>query len=280
MCLFIALLLTTHPPGPPPGSPHSAHYLGNAGVLVRSHNAAVVFDPLFRRDFGRYERVPPAIEAALMTGTSPFETLNAVFVSHFHEDHFSPRLMAKLLKKRKQVHLFAPKQAVDALAPQIRRIPEIQGRIHAVRLDYGGKPYAYSHGAIQIEAVRIPHSGWPTRMRSVENIAFRVTFMGGLSVVHLGDATERPEPFARHRSHWRARSLELALPPYWLMNSETGRTILTEELGAARTIGVHVPHTVPDAPSMRESAYQDVELFTSPGEFRVLDPPPTTQDHD
>lgn len=248
----------------------TAHYLGNAGVLVADGDVAVVFDPLFRRDFGRYERVPADIEAALMRGAPPFEDLVAVFISHYHEDHFSPALMMKLLRARPTVHIYAPAQAMT----QLRRaagnvVSSLDPRLHAVRLDYGDPPYRDQRGAVLVEAVRIPHSGWPDRMRIVENIAFRVTLNQRVTVVHLGDATDQREPFVPHRDHWRARQTQLALPPYWFFDSESGRTVLTEELRARHSIGVHVPRNVPDERSARENPTPD--LFTRPGETRRIE---------
>ena len=67
----------------------TAQYLANASVLVTTGDTKAVFDPLFRNDFGQYALVPAQMERALFDGTAPFDGLDAVFVSHYHEDHFS-----------------------------------------------------------------------------------------------------------------------------------------------------------------------------------------------
>lgn len=60
-------------------------YLANAGVLVTLSDTTVVFDPLFRNDFGQYRLVPPQTERALFKGTAPVDALDIVFVSHSGE---------------------------------------------------------------------------------------------------------------------------------------------------------------------------------------------------
>ena len=46
-------------PAPSAATAHAtAQYLANAAILVTNGGSKVVFDPLFRNDFGSYERVP------------------------------------------------------------------------------------------------------------------------------------------------------------------------------------------------------------------------------
>ena len=48
--------------------------------------------------------------------------------------------------------------------------------VHAIALAYQDAPVTLEQGSlVRGEAVRIPHSGWPTRQQQVENMAFRVT---------------------------------------------------------------------------------------------------------
>ena len=84
----------------PPSDSPTAQYLANAAMLVTNGGSKVVFDPLFRNDFGTYERVPEPMERALFAGAPPFDGLDAVFVSHYHEDHFSAVDVLRLLEAR------------------------------------------------------------------------------------------------------------------------------------------------------------------------------------
>ena len=55
------------------------------------------------------------------------------------------------------------------------RLAAVAARVHAIPLAYQDAPVTLEQGSLVVEAVRIPHSGWPTRQQQVENMAFRVT---------------------------------------------------------------------------------------------------------
>ena len=250
-----------------------ATYLANAGVMVAVGSTKILFDPFFRNHFGIYELVPKDIETALFAGTPPFDDIDAIFISHHHGDHFSPEVVAAYLRAQPQVTLVAPAQAATAVLA-IDGQPDLTTRVRAVPLTVAQPPLRLSLGAIDVEAVRIPHAGWPTRHRDVENIAYRVGLDGQASVVHLGDADPQRQHFERHRAHWTTgRRPSAAFPPYWFFGSEDGRSIVKDHLRGVVTIGVHVPADVPTAPEQRKPGLRAFDLFTQPGETRTLVPP-------
>ena len=162
-------------PAPPSGAA-IAQYLANAAVLVTNGGTKVVFDPLFRNDFGSYERVPESMERALFAGAPPFDGLDAVFISHYHEDHFSAIDVLRLLETRPDLRLYAPTQAVAGMREiASARLDAVIDRVNAIALQYRDAPVSLEHGTLLVEAVRVPHAGWPARQQQVENIAFRVT---------------------------------------------------------------------------------------------------------
>lgn len=249
----------------------TAQYLANASVLVTHGDTKVVFDPLFRNDFGQYALVPAATERALFAGTAPFDGLDAVFVSHYHEDHFSAADVLRLLEARSGLQLFAPAQAVVGMREvSADRLAALGSRVHAISLAYQDAPITLEQGSLTVEAVRIPHSGWPERQQQTENIAFRVTLDAATTVVHLGDADPSDAHFARDDAYWHRRRTNVAFPPYWFFTSDAGRQVLAQRINAARSIGVHVPAKVPAQPDRRDPELRGHELFTSPGETRDI----------
>jgi L-ascorbate metabolism protein UlaG (beta-lactamase superfamily) len=244
-------------------------YLANASVLVTHGDTTVVFDPLFRNDFGQYALVPAQVQRALFEGTAPFDGLVAVFVSHYHEDHFSAADVLRLLEARPALQLFAPAQAVAGMREiSAARLAAVASRVHAIALGYRDAPVTLEQGAVVVEAVRIPHSGWPSRQRDTENLAFRVTLDAATTVVHLGDADTSDAHFSRDGAYWGRRRTHVAFPPYWFFMNDEGRRVLNTRLNAARSIGVHVPRNVPAQSDERAPELRGHELFTTPGEVR------------
>lgn len=243
-------------------------YLANEGVAVFHDDTTLLFDPLFRNDYGLYALVPDSTRDALFAGAAPFENISAVFVSHHHGDHFDPADMLRLLRHHSTTQLYAPKQAIDAMraasAPEDAAVFE---RAIALQLSYEDAPQRILAGEIQIEAFFVPHAGWPVRLTDVQNIAFRVIVDDEASVVHLGDADPNLVHFELHREQWHEHSTDFALPPYWFFNSTMGNQILKEYVQPAHSIGIHVPASYGDPANIPEDL-KGYDLFTKPGGTR------------
>lgn len=246
----------------------SVQYLGNEGVMVTSGDAKALFDPLFDNGFGTYQMVPDDVRAAIFAGEPPYDGVDAVFVSHHHGDHFAPADMLRLLRAQPSVHLYAPAQATAAIRAVAAADDEaVLGRMTGLDLEHGDPPVRIEAAGLTIDAAFVPHTGWPTRQTDVQNIAFRVTFAGDGTVLHLGDADARTVHFEADADHWESRAVDLALPPYWFFESEGGIEILEQRIDVRRAIGIHVPVELAD-PGKRSEALLGEDLFTQPGEVR------------
>lgn len=262
LALFTAVLLGSiacQVRGSAPASTSAkAHYLANAGVLVVSGETKIAFDPIFRNDFGTYRLLPEELETALFAGKAPFDGLDAVFISHYHEDHFSAADVARLLREREDVRLYAPAQAVSGMGD----VDDIRSRITEISLKHKDPPLALETGDLLVEALRIPHTGWPDRLRDVENVAYRVTLDGNATVLHLGDADTSDVHFAQDAAYWDRRPTHMAFPPYWYFESVEGRQVLERRLKPGHAVGVHLPVEAKGLPGF--------DLFVDPGETRDI----------
>ena len=247
----------------------SVQYLANEGVMITHGESSILFDPLYDNSYGQYQMVPQPMLDAIFSGASPYDSVDAVFVSHFHGDHFSAGEMLRLLRQRQGIALYAPAQAVA----EMRKLAtaddeEIFERVTQFDLDYGDVPVFVRKEGILIEAVHIPHSGWPTARTDVQNIAFRVTLQDTSTILHLGDSDARLVHFEQDESYWDERHVDLAFPPYWFFLSDDGREILEDIVAARHSIGIHVPDSFRSDPaSVPQELFGD-ELFTQPGEGR------------
>lgn len=267
------LLLGTAGVGQAAGIPVSVTYLGNEGVMIEQGETRILVDPLFRLQNAYYQAVPDHIENALVTAEPPFDGVDAVMVTHYHLDHFSPNLMLNYLTLNPEVRLYAPEQAVQGLtqfsAGQEEAFLE---RVTGLNLSHYGNPFSQKTGELEVEVLRIPHSGWPEQNRGVQNLVYRITLADGTSVLHLGDAEAQFELFARFRDFWLARDNDLVLAPFWYLQSGQGQRILNELLRARDVVGLHVPTGVPENPQARPEEYRNLKLMVTPGTKYVLSP--------
>jgi len=249
----------------------SARYLANEGVMVEQGETKVVFDPLFRNNYGQYRLLPKSMEEALFAGIAPFDGIDAVFISHHHGDHFSPVDILRLLKLQPDIHLYAPTQAMRGLREVAQLDDEsVFQRVTAVDLSYMDAPVTLEMEGLLIEAVRIPHSGWPTGRVDVENISWRVTLNETTTVLHMGDADPNDVHFKRDAAYWQMRHTNMAFPPYWFFGSSGGNAILEHRIKPDHSVGVHVPVSIPAEPALRPAGLRIHDLFTRPGETRLI----------
>ena len=249
-----------------------AHYLANAGVMVAQGSSKVLFDPFFRNDYGVYDLVPEDMERAIFEGEAPWDGVDAIFISHQHDDHFDPALLVAYLANWPEVQMYAPQQAVDRLLATQPDVSEsVLNRITGLALRRDSEPVEIIAGNIRVEGVRVAHAGWPSRHTDVQNVAFRVTLGENVTVVHLGDEDKGREHYEPHREYWEAREVRVAFAPIWLFLTEPGKYVLSEYVDAEFAIGVHVDDRVPDDPESRPARFRQIDLFAQPGEIRNFD---------
>ena len=156
-----------------------------ASYLIRAGSTAIVLD----LGQGSFPRLAAALEPS---------TVDAVFVSHLHPDHFID-LVAMRHYLRWQ---FEPERHVRVIAPT-----GLAGRIDALHdepgftaatLDVEPIPDEVAVGPLRIQAIRVTHT--------TDSHAFRVSLADGPGLVYTGDCG-------------RARDVEpLIVPGDWLLS--------------------------------------------------------------
>ena len=94
-----------------------AFYMANEAVMVTDGDTKVLFDPLYPESYGQYLLVPEAMREALFAGDEPFDGVDAIFVSHFHGDHFSADDMLRLLIAQPDIMLYALSRQFSLCGP-------------------------------------------------------------------------------------------------------------------------------------------------------------------
>jgi len=89
-------------------------------------------------------------------------------------------------------------------------------------------------------------------------------------VLHMGDADPNDTHFERDAAYWDKNHAHMAFPPYWFFSSAGGRDILENRLKPDHNVGVHVPVSIPADPALRPVELRGYDLFTRPGESRVI----------
>jgi L-ascorbate metabolism protein UlaG (beta-lactamase superfamily) len=248
------------------GHQASATYLANEAVLVNQGDVKVLFDPFFHNVFGIYQRVPESIQKAIFAGWAPYDKITAIIISHAHGDHFSAPQVLDYLQKYPSTQLIGPEQAIAQLKV-LAGADNVSSQLFAFDMVLNEPAQQLVLPNLLIEAVRIPHAGWPGRA-DIQNMLFRVTLNNqhsAITVLHMGDADPNDEHYLPYQQHWQKTLSHSAFAPYWFYSSAEGRDILSEILNVQATIGVHVPVIVPKL--LEQSG---LDYFSEPGEIRQI----------
>jgi len=240
-----------------------ARYLANEGVVVESGESKLMFDPFFHNDYGHYALVPEEMRTAIFENKAPYDNIDAVFISHAHGDHFDAADTVKYMLANSTVTLFAPKQAADQLVEQ-KGYDKIKARIKAVELEKDQEAKYIEFGEMVVEAVRIPHAGWPQRA-DIENIVFRVGGKKQIRVMHFGDADPNEAHYKVHDKFWKSKRTDVSFVPYWFGLTESGKRLIESGINTDKAIGVHVPKKLPQPMKGIQFDY-----FHKPGETREI----------
>jgi len=236
-------------------------------VLVSHADLRVLFDSFYDQDYDRFVLVDKQTESKMIFGEAPFDSIDAIFVSHAHGDHFAAGPIIEHLRNNPKSHLFSTSQVAEALAEQLPQEDPILQRVTGFGLRPGDGVVTHQYNQLEIETVAIPHSGGE-RMAQMMNLVFRVKLGQTHRVAHFGDASDVIADYTVTGNFFDTRT-DTAFVPLWLYASDDGRQILESIINANNTIGIHVPsEAIGSAQQWRDRFNGD--LFVEPGETRTI----------
>ena len=199
----------------------------------------------------------PADERArLERARAPYDAVDAILITHWHEDHFSPEAVA--------AHLTQNARAVLVSSPEVvARVRAIAadlavGRLRGI-LPAPGQSEAVTIGAVTVRVLRIRHN--PTRRLPEQHVGF---FIGEAApVLHVGDADPAADNFVLLRD---LPKVDVALLPFWYLHDAASRRFVAESIVPRRIVGIHLPpaDAAGVARTLREAG-ADVLLPPAPG---------------
>jgi L-ascorbate metabolism protein UlaG (beta-lactamase superfamily) len=218
-------------PSRSPAQAVTVRYVANAGVLLGIGGARVLIDAPIRDGIPPYATSSPAERAQLEHAAAPFDNVDAVLVTHWHEDHFSAEAIAAHLANNARAVLVSSPEVVE----RVRRVaPAVAiDRFRAVLPAPRGSQ-SITVGHLPIRVLRLRHN--PTRRLPEQHVGFLVG--DGPAVLHTGDADPKADNFSLLRG---LPDVDVALVPFWFMLDENNRRFVNESIAPKRVIAMHLP---------------------------------------
>jgi L-ascorbate metabolism protein UlaG (beta-lactamase superfamily) len=214
-------------------------YLANEGFLITAGETKVLVDALFGDGIDGYPVVPEETRRQLEAAEGPFAGVDLVLATHFHDDHFDPRSVARYLRHSPGARFVSTHQAVERL----RRLPDFEdlaGRVEG-HWPAEGERAVVDHAGVRLTLLNFHHGRG--RRPPVQNLGFLID-IGGLRLLHVGDAEaklDELEPYSLGGA-----GVDVFFVPAWYFIYPWLRSLVTE-VGAGARIVMHVAE--PDAPA-------------------------------
>jgi L-ascorbate metabolism protein UlaG (beta-lactamase superfamily) len=209
----------------------SVRYVANAGVLIGVAGAKVLIDAPIRDGISPYATSTPAERASLEGAAAPYDNVDAVLVTHWHEDHFSAEAVAAHLSRNTRGVLISSPEVVERVRTIAPGLPAAQ--LRGV-LPAPGASELVTVGRLPIRVLRIRHN--PTRRLPEQHVGFLVG--DNPAILHTGDADPKPDNFTLLRGLPR---VDVALVPYWFMLDDANRRFVSQSIVPRRVLAMHLP---------------------------------------
>ncbi len=239
-----------------PASDSEVRYVANSGMLVTVSGRRFLIDAPIRDGIPPYATSSADERVALENARAPYDNVDAILITHWHEDHFSPEAVAAHLSNSARTVIISSPEVID----RVRQVaPALQAaRLRAV-LPAPGNVTLLDVGGVPVRVLRIRHN--PTRRLPEQHVGFLIGASN--TVLHVGDADPAADNFTLLKS---LPPVDLAFLPFWYVSDDTNRRFVAESIHPRRIIAMHVPPA--DAPKVAaalRTANVNATLADKPG---------------
>jgi len=216
-------------------------YIGNTGFLIESGGKKIVIDAMFDEGWGTY--LVPSVKTRddMKNSRKPFDKINLILVTHWHDDHFDVDIVADHLRRNKKAVLVAPQQVVDRLKSS-KHYDEFSSRVLATTPGFGQTVDVGVEG-ITVTAVGMKHVPYPeggiNKHRDVQNNGY-IVGLGGVTLFHVGDGYLDVGSVFLSASGLGDRKIDVIFIEYFDRSPESIR-VLTDVVRPVKVIPTHIP---------------------------------------
>lgn len=235
LSLGLAAGLLVAVPARPSGSVEVT-YLANEGFLISLGETKLLIDALFPGIAG-YAEPSDELRQAIAAGKPPFDGVDAVLATHFHDDHFGAPEVATFLAANTGALFVSTEQALAKLS---RERGQPSDRARAVYPAEGASESVSIDGAA-LTLFNLHHGKW--RQPPVQNLGFLIDLQG-FTILHVGDTEITADEIGRLKLG--EMGIDLVLLPAWYLTEPRWEPVV-DEIGAARIAVMHLAE--PGAPS-------------------------------
>lgn len=209
----------------------AVRHVANSGMLVDVSGRRFLIDAPIRDGIPPYATSTVADRSLLESARGTYAGVDAILITHWHEDHFSAEAVAAHLANSPRTILVSSPEVIErvrSVAPSLAA-----AQVRAV-LPMPGQSQSVDVGGLTIHVLRIRHN--PTRRLPEQHVGFLIG--GATPVLHVGDADPKADNFALLAA---LPPVDLAFLPFWYLSDADNRRMVAEAIRPRRVVAMHVP---------------------------------------
>jgi len=229
-------------------------FLAGEGFMISCGRSKVLIDALFDMNVedGKlpraHDHLDPEGLARLERAERPFDKVDAVLVTHNHDDHFTPASTARYMRSNGWAVLAGTREVTEALTEFEWLAGEEGERMITPDVSSGGVDTLIIDG-LTIYALGIRHTGCESdygtaagdsgraALPCIDHLAWLVE-MEGCRILHLGDAKVVAEEFERFP--WLpGLEVDIAFIPYWFLLRPEGVDLINRLISPKAVVLMH-----------------------------------------
>jgi len=209
--------------------------LANEGVVITSGDTRVMVDGMVVEPYSVYGSLPPKAVPSFMQALAEFANIDLALVSHRHHEHNQPEFACAFMQASATTELYTSGQVIGLMREKCRTFMTTSPRVHEIDPQYGAPD------VIEIPGARItvlPLSHGTRKDALIQNFGHLVE-IGGMAVLHVGDAAMDPDEF--ERAGLSQKKLDVALIPFLYFQRGSGAEFIDRYMNATVKIATHIP---------------------------------------
>lgn len=243
--------------------------LANEGAVISDGQTRVMIDGMVVDTYSIYGGLRPDAEAAYNALSGPFGGVDLVLVSHRHHDHNQPSHACSFMQASSGSRLATSPQVIGLMREKCRTFMTGSERVEQI-LPEQGMSVELSEGSAQVRVFPLSHG--TRKYATIQNYGHLLQ-MGGVTLVHIGDAAMNPVDF--EKAGLDSVNLDVAFIPFWYFQPGPGTEVMNQFLDAPLKIAVHIPpgemdevkaHLAENFPDVKVLDQPLEEIQVSPGQ--------------